>query len=468
MDHLAPPLQGTVDRPSSVEAGRLASGVVGALRRIHPRLAASLQDDIDLARTTGMAPLVILGGLALAALGVIVIGVMRPGVTYLYSESLPLVAFALIIGLISPFLGGIVAISLAVLDLVAFAGGVNVLPSQALLPVAVIGRLIAFWLLWLLIVEAPLLVRQLASGTYARVSNPIVAAIAAAGGAAVLAWIWTLAFPVLIRPYWTWSGMEPHWIPIQPVQREGLILIVAAALGAAAVAFTRFRLSGPWDTTAFVAVLSAADRMSVDRLIPRLARRAVVLITLGGLITSILDALILAAALVVGLLLATFLASLSPVASLISRIPLAIRAAAAFALTFGVALLILGATYEAAADSGLFGSLLFPVVLAVAAGIVIYDVLVGTAPLRLDSASVGVVALGILVLVFGTEFASPAVVSADNCAGIRDCWDTVTSAAAAAGGAAAAGAGAGLRWIAGANRPYSNYQFRSTTDGVRG
>ncbi len=64
MDHLAPLPQNVVASPSALPG--IVEGLAGGLRRVHPRLAASLEDDIDLARRTPIPPLTALAAVAVA------------------------------------------------------------------------------------------------------------------------------------------------------------------------------------------------------------------------------------------------------------------------------------------------------------------------------------------------------------------------------------------------------------------
>jgi len=121
---------------------------------------------------------------------------------------------------------------------------------------------------------------------------------------------------------------------------------------------------------------------------------------------------LLAAVLGSRLLLRPVLAA-SPVPGLMARFPWFLRFAAGFALTFGVGYAITTALYRSAPVSQWF-----PIIISLAIGIVIFEVLLTEPVARRGAAGVVIGSLAVSVFLGLAFFASPAVVLADNDSGL--------------------------------------------------
>ena len=364
-----------------------------------------------------------------------------------YTESIPFMVIALLIGLLAPTLGVLFVLSFAVFDLIA-AG----LSPYELEPMhtAIAGRLVADWLLWLLAVEVPLLVRSAGLNVYEWRATPagarvLAGAVAAAVSAAVLVWIWSQAVTYLVRPVFTWSSLfSPTYQAIATVQVTGVALAIIGGIAAAVTSGLRLSLAPRAGMPFFVEERRRRPELAI---IGHLAASVLAVIALGGVISGTFDIALLLIALVAARPIASWGFSRIGGAELLARIPRIIRFVAGFAITYVIGLVVIPPLY----DVYLFESEFLPLVITIAIGAVIFEFLLGepstravAAPgMRAAAGGSGVATLALALLAFGALYlALPSVALADNCSGRLDCnpspWPAV-------GGAAGAGAAAGAR-----------------------
>lgn len=92
------------------------------------------------------------------------------------------------------------------------------------LPAVIYYLLLAF-----LVLHIPLLTRFLAQQTLKkRTSVTAVKAILSSALAAGFVYFWNQAYPLLIRPIWTWYGGNPTVQAIEPIQKRGWVLVLCA------------------------------------------------------------------------------------------------------------------------------------------------------------------------------------------------------------------------------------------------
>jgi hypothetical protein len=109
-------------------------------------------------------------------------------------------------------------------------------------------HLISYLLLAVLLLGTPLvalLARGTVTGLLAAASKQTritAGVVAAAVGAAVQAALWTQAYPLLVRPLWTWRTQlnRPDPAAITPIQQHALLVGTVAALAAAGWAYASF------------------------------------------------------------------------------------------------------------------------------------------------------------------------------------------------------------------------------------
>jgi hypothetical protein len=354
-----------------------------------------------------------------------------------FTESPLFLLAAVVAGAFSPALGVFLVVVFGVMDIAAATQQPGELEP---LPVALAGRLVGLWLLWLVAVEIPILGRQLGLSWQRIARQPVAVAALTAVATGAFIWFWTLAATVLIRPVFTWSSL-PGGVrleAIQPVQTAGLVFVAAGGLMAGWVAFARGP-GGLLDPPITQPVRrSPAGPLAVVRAVARHVLVAALLtISLGGLITVPLEAAALFGALVAARPVARLVADRTSTGTLVRTLPPVARYAIAAVLTFTVAQLAVAPLYQFAITSGSESPQFLSVVVAVAIGIMLVELATtpgsgGTSrPTARSAAAAGAVLVGVLLAL---ELAAPLTVLADNCAGLVDCWGTPFLAALAGGG----------------------------------
>jgi hypothetical protein len=189
-------------------------------------------------------------------------------------------------------------------------------------------------------------------------------------------------------------------------------------------------------------------------LIGQLGRHLLAVFLLGGLMTGFLDLAILGGVALLSQPVASRVLRNDRLRRLLGGIPWVIRFVAGFGLTYVVGYVINTVRYEPLA-----GSEFFPLVLTVAFGLLIFQVLLSDVDTEEDGegdepaetaeaagaqSAGGAIGAALVIFAVGAmlQLAFPATAFADNCSGLFDCNQTVGAAAAAAAGAAAAAAGA--------------------------
>ena len=361
---------------------------------------------------------------------------LRFATDVVYTESAPFLLFAVIAGALSPALGALLVAVFGVMDIAAATQSPYELHP---LPGALVGRLVAIWLLWLLAVEIPVFGRQLGLSWQRLSGNRFAVAILTAVATGAFVWFWTQAALVLIRPVFIWSTL-PSGVTLAavfPTQSAGLAFAVAGGLVAGLGALVR----GP------AGLLHEADRPSpppraglvalAGRTLRRVVVAALLVVGLGGLISWPLEAVVLFIVLLGAAPLARFVADRTPLGSLVLALPPIARYALATALSFGVAQVTIAPLFRFAAvdTSGRYPEF-FSVVAAIAIGIVLVQLATTPATRRASAATVAstvTVALALTGGLFLVVFLAPLTVAADNCAGLSDCWGVAFFAALTGG-----------------------------------
>lgn len=427
---------------------------------VYPALARSARLDVELLERLPDPPTsfqrlpalytVLLTG---SAVGVaLVFSFLRLGITDVYSESIVFMILALAIGMASPAAGLILVLLHIPLDLIVASSHYGEL--EPFLP-ALAGRAISWWLLWLLVVAIPLMARALPGATLAsgQPRDPLlrsaVAYLAGAITAGVLLFMWTAAMPFMVRPAFSWTDLQvPTDAAIQPIQASGWVIVLAGVVLLPLVTAVRQRFGSLGEEVVGLNDPDQLDDIDSEPLVSdqvdfagRVGSHILTVVVLGGLVSGALDVVLLFGAALIGQLVATRLSTSTPLGALLARIPWLVRFLGGFALTYVIGLLVNNITFEPA-----FGSEFFPLVLTVAIGLAIFGVLLGAtapaSPAREDEAlprpsAAGTAVLVGLLLAGAALFASPGVVSANNCSSWGDCPATMEAVAAAGAGAAA-------------------------------
>ncbi|HEX7472377.1 MAG TPA: hypothetical protein VF323_04790, partial [Candidatus Limnocylindrales bacterium] len=288
-----------------------------------------------------------------------------------WTESALFLLIIVALGAFSPGLGVFLVAVFGVMDIwAATAGPYELRPF----PKALAGRLIGVWLMWLLVVEIPIVGRQLGLSWRRLSGNRFAVAALTALATGAFVWVWTQAALVLIRPVFTWSSLVSGVTleAIQPMQKAGLVFAIVGGLVAGIGALVR----GPAGLLHEADEPPAAPRTGPLALVGRLVRRvlvaALLTIGLGGLISWQLEAIVLFAVLLGAGPLARFVADRTPLGAIVAALPPIVRVAVAAALSFGVAQVTIAPLYHFVAQQG--GEKypeFFSVVAAIAIGIVL-------------------------------------------------------------------------------------------------
>jgi hypothetical protein len=358
-------VSGTIrtDAKSSPLIFRLATAPAQLLARYRQDLRATLA--LDAARYSGGVAAGVFVVLAAVAVGYPMVAsvvhaisaptiagdplplALRPFFEDVYSESLPFMIAVAGIGAFSPALGVLMILVFIPADLIAASSAA---PPELLKlswqthPEPIFARFISYGLLWILAVEIPILARRWALGAGARggQSRSVRAIVTLLAGTAVLVFFWARALPWLIQPVFDWSAMQlitpqasaPTWF-YWPV----LVIGAAAIAGITAV----------WPPPALPTL--AAPQASVDEVpgspMPLwrvLLRQTIAMLVLAALLAGLLTTLREAAVLVAGLLVAgpvlTLLLPRLPVPAAVRRVPLVARWITAMVISLAVSFLI--------------------------------------------------------------------------------------------------------------------------------
>jgi hypothetical protein len=424
----APFVGGSMDQRASASDASDRS----PLRLLTRRLQAILIVDF---RSLGIVP----GGGWLAILAIVavivVFGVLRTGIRDVYTESLPFLITAMLIGYLSRGTGIALVGLFAIVDLIVPIVDPAPYSDVGDSPMVLVGRVISWWLLWLLVVSIPTLQRQ----TRARLTDDprrpaamrLLGAPLGAAAAGALTFLWSNAQPYLIRPVFAGEPQSPAMLPQQmPVQLGVTAGAIALVLGLAYQA----RIQSPTD---FISVLDLNRLHGRAGLVARVVVYSLALIAILGLLTSPLDVVVLVLAFVAAESLAAAVAR-SGIARTLAGVPLWARLLGGLAATFLVAQVVTSLLQEPA-----LGSEFFPMIVSMAIGIVIFRVLVveEIAPVELGTPPRPAASSAVVILLFAAAGAttvlltSPTPAAADNCGGLTDClngwWAQVGAAVSA-------------------------------------
>jgi hypothetical protein len=364
-----------------------------------------------------------------------------------FTESIPFMLAAAAIGLAAPAAGVVIVLVYAVGDLVVTAMTGELQP----LPGALLGRLVADALLWLLVVEIPILGRQVfewavgARGSGVRKVTALAIASVATGG---LIYVWGHGARLLVGAvfYPTGTGLTPP--PVFVVLLEaGLLLAIGVGVACAGVFAVRYFGAQPHPGRVD---LEPPPLLGEGNVVRYLASGLVTLFILMALYDQPIDAAILIVGVLAARPVARTLLIVTRTARLLTRIPWAIRLVVGFAVTFALAAAFLQVV-------GILSfSRLGSMVIAVAIGLVTMefflaaDEVAGARPAGAARATAEGIVIGAILLL-----ALPMAVFAHDGEAAVD----AAGAAAVAGGAALAAA---------ARRRPQFYRSRPSWDGPGG
>jgi hypothetical protein len=319
-------------------AGWLWFGLPRRISRLGATLAALAGDGSYLAEPP------VLGALApAAALGAgLALGASHPGETYTHST---LVTMALLaIGALSAALGMAAVAGYAVGDFVLHDRAATfVPPGENVFVTQRVPLIITYLVLAVALTLVPASAASLREWVR---SLPIPAGatglVAVAAGAALVGFLvygWAKVTAVLVRPVFTWRGLQPAVPDIAPLQ-ERTWWLVAAAVAATVVRGVveeRRRLQRRVDPREQVLAITVAlrieavNRSAVRRTLVSVTTGVVLALVLSGMIVGLAQGLLVAAFLIAVLLARDALQrSTWPVVTTVERVPVLVRVGVAF------------------------------------------------------------------------------------------------------------------------------------------
>jgi uncharacterized membrane protein YgcG len=421
--------------------------------RIRPGLrSATAADAARLRELPGLVGQIVLPGLAILLPILLSIGnatthkgfwqpdMTTPSALVIYdvfTESIPFTIAAGIIGLCSPAAGAVLTLVYAVGNLAATAWTEELYPLVGV----TFGRLVSCLVLWLLVVEIPLMGRGVFEWWSSRDASPrgqrTVAVVAAALSVTALTWIWVQAAPLLIvvqffRTFWA----QPPYPPFGIIVENGWMVVAAMGLGTLLVFALRYL-----GASAHVArgdqepgaMTGGARRWAYA------GTMLLALLTLASVIHQPVDALILLAGLLAARPVARAVLRRGRLAPILAAIAPPIRLIAGFGVTLAFAWVFVAVVGPSERTP------FFHTVIAIAVGFIILEVFLAAdevaaetqaaaapPPAAGESPIARAVALGALLYLL-----TPTVARADNFADENDVKGMAAAAAASAAGAKA-------------------------------
>jgi hypothetical protein len=346
----------------------------------------------------------------------------------IYTESIPYMVIGASIGILAPTLGVLFLIGHMVGDLIA----AFIQPKElSPLPTAILGRLVSFWVLYLLVVELPIAVHEVVASVKPRLKGaaarlgPVLIGVAAA---TFLAWIWGVGATLFIRPVFTWSDLR------FPTSNAGWALLYgsdlfAYAVGAISVATLGLRYVIRPVANEPPVVEAEAQRPGLRSLFFGVV---VPILLFSSVINTALDAVVLVVAVIAARPISSIVLRRFALARPLAVIPRPVRLMGGVVLSIAVGYVI--ASVMGVSQVSPF----FTMIVAMAASFILVRILLDAddfasadIPAPSLAATVGsALAMGLVIWLFSAGWAF-----ADNIAGQTDGWGTAAAAAGAAGGA---------------------------------
>jgi hypothetical protein len=264
-----------------------------------------------------------------------------PGPTYTFS--LILMALMVVIASSGAMVGAWLCTGYAVGDFFLY-GHFNLQSDVNYLIVTAFSLLLVYILLALLLVRAVFFANAVARRALAKIKLtalsfvPLQAVLQGVIQGA-LVWVWVHSVPSLIRPVFTWNGGYPPTDAMRPLQENGTVLVALGAIGGVGrVIAEHFARRKTPPLVSPVAPIRPTRRLTLPPMAKFIFQSCFATFMLSGLLTTWLDAFILAAALFLIRYGSYLLAGrLGPVDKVLARLPLVIRLLAGLTASYFVA-----------------------------------------------------------------------------------------------------------------------------------
>lgn len=360
-----------------------------------------------------------------------------------FTESMPFMIAAALIGMLSPAAGALLVLVYAVGNVAA------TIITNELEPVgpALFGRLVSFLLFWILAVEIPLAARYMVEWwSYKPTpyrSKRVIAVVAGGLVAALLAQAWAMAAPLLITPVFLLTGPwgNPFLRAVTSIATYPYYLSIA--VGVAGTVLLGVRYLGPRILTGR-SLLAGATTSPPGRVASLVVGLVLALVLMSGLIEQPLDAAILVGVLVLAPIIARAALRMTGLARPLRAIAWPVRLVMGFGVSILVAWVVVGVVSAVSLVDSQPITRWFPVVIGVAVSYLVMqlfmaaDDVVAAGPRAASGATATIATVVIQLLVFVAFLAVPAVALADDWDGYLDIpASLLKDAAAGIGGLAA-------------------------------
>jgi hypothetical protein len=345
-----------------------------------------------------------------------------------FTESVPFMIVAGLIGLASPAAGVLLTVVYAVGNFAVTVWSDELIPVGA----ASFGRLVTYLVLWMLVVEIPLLARVVfewwSSRDHAPRPKRIAALVVTGISVAALTEIWVLGAPLLVVVLFQKTAIwqQPPYVPAGVMVYYGKWIAIALGLGSLAILGVRYL--GP---AAHVGNLIGERTPSRGPgAAAYIGSMVLTMLLLASVLRKPVDVIVLLAGMLAARPIARQLVQRSQLARPLGAVAWPIRLIAGVAISFGVAWLFLAGVGVSQLSP------FFNMVIAIAIGVIVVEIFLAADELagRRSQAGIGA-AIGIgALLVTGL----PTVDLADNFGDQPDFGGPAAAAAAAAGAGGAA------------------------------
>lgn len=156
--------------------------------------------------------------------------------------------------------------------------------------------IIYYILLAFLMIVIPLLAKWLTCRTLEKsafqnnkIANAVLQGLLAGG----FVYFWNQAYPLLIRPLWTWSGSNPTVQAIAPIQKTGWVLVLCAASASIAKVLLKDQMQKGTGEKVALPAIPKQRLIKIPVQIQILLRASFMMFLLSGLLLRWWDALIL-------------------------------------------------------------------------------------------------------------------------------------------------------------------------------
>lgn len=318
--------------------------------KVSPLLAVTLRDGMYL-RTW---PKVATFAPPIACVLGILAGWLRPASWNVYTYSLPLLAAMIAIAFASTGVGTWLWLGFSLSDLLLFKHDDRTSGIVERVALLYLPLLISYVLLAILLLYLPMASQSIARSTLGPKRGKLVhasaVAILQALLAAVMVWSWTQSIALLIRPVYTWQAWVPTVEAIQPVQQDGWVLALVAAIVTCGRGILEQRFARRIQAFQQAEQARPGNELRIRRLLPRwlvgVLKIAGVSLLFSGMLMTWQDALLFVGFQILVLVVRDIaLVRVPRWADVIGKVPLLVRLGIGVLASYGISLMIISTVW---------------------------------------------------------------------------------------------------------------------------